>query len=270
MLKTAFFTFVFALLAVLSAGGGIDVHEPDPRAKVALVIGQQRYDAWPYARTAERDALDMAELLTSLGFDTTLEVNLTRRGMERALGRFEDRIGPRGVGLIYYSGHGMQRTDGIDYLIPIDAVVPDGDADLRATAINVAEIENRVSRYGDRLIIMLLDMSRNTVDNRTRPIRWDLRSRAVDGNQGGALDLVWGSAILFAAAPGQVAIEMGGDHSVFTEEMLKALEEPRVSLHEVFTNVSIAVDARTSGRQNPWRMIFLRGARDFYFSGDDG
>ena len=32
-----------------------------------------------------------------------------------------------------------------------------------------------------------------------------------------------------------------GEHSVFTDEMLKALEEPPVSLNEVFTNVSIAV-----------------------------
>ena len=98
--------------------------------------------------------------------------------MERAFGRFEDRIGPRGVGLIYYSGHGMQSTVGIDYLIPIDAIVPDGDADLRATAIQVADTEDRVSRYGERLIIVLLDMSRNTVGDRTHPIQWDLRSSA--------------------------------------------------------------------------------------------
>ena len=269
MSKTVLLMVVFALLAVLSAEGGIERDEPAPRAKVALVIGQQRYDAWPQTRTAERDALDVAERLTSLGFDTTLELNLTRRGMERAFGRFEDRIGPRGVGLIYYSGHGMQSTVGIDYLIPIDAIVPDGDADLRATAIQVADTEDRVSRYGERLIIVLLDMSRNTVGDRTHPIQWDLRSSAVDGNQDGPLDLVRGSAILFAAAPGQVASEMG-EHSVFTDEMLKALEEPPVSLNEVFTNVSIAVGVRTSGRQTPWRMMYLRGARDFYFSADDG
>ena len=57
---------------------GIERDEPAPRAKVALVIGQQRYDAWPQTRTAERDALDVAERLTSLGFDTTLELNLTQ------------------------------------------------------------------------------------------------------------------------------------------------------------------------------------------------
>ena len=265
--KTALLMVVFALLAVLSAGGGFDIDEPAPRAKIALVIGQQRYDAWPETGTAERDALDMAELLTSLGFETTLELNLTRRGMERAFDRFEDRIGPTGVGSIYYSGHGMQSTDGIDYLIPIDAVAPDGDADLRATAIQVADTVNRVARYGDRLIIVLLDMSRNTVDDRTHPSRRDLGSSPVDENQDGTLDVVRGSAILFATAPGQSAIEMG-EHSVFTDEMLKALKKPSRSLSEVFTTVSVAVGVRTHGRQTPWRMVYLRGARDFYFGSD--
>lgn len=265
--KTALLMVVFALLAVLSAGGGIDIDEPAPRAKVALVIGQQRYDAWPRTGTAERDALDMAELLTSLGFETTLELNLTRRGTEGAFDRLEDRMGPAGVGLIYYSGHGMQSTDGIDYLIPIDAVVPDGDADLRATAIQVADTADRVARYGNRLIIVLLDMSRITVGDRTRPSRWDLGSSPVDENQNRTLDVVRGSAILFATAPGQPAMEMG-EHSVFTDEMLKALEDPSRSLSEVFTNVTVAVDVRTQGRQTPWRMVYLRGARDFYFSSE--
>ena len=268
MRKTGVLMVGFALLAALSVEAGIgDGEITTPRAKVALIIGQQRYDydSWPQWLSSRTDAIGMAERLAMLGFETTLELNLTRRGMERALDRFEDRLERGAVGLIYYSGHGIQSGDGFDYLIPVDVPVPEGDADLRAGAVRVSDIEGRISRHGDRLIIMLLDMSRNAVGDQANAIQWDLRPSSADGNQSAARESIRGSAILFAAAPGRVAMEMG-EHSVLTAEMLKVLEESPVSLSDLFSKVGLAVSQRTDGRQTPWRIVSLRGVGEFYFS----
>ena len=75
---------------------------------------------------------------------------------------------------------------------------------------------------------------------------------------------IQGTAILYAAAPGQTA-EDGpqGGHGVFTGELLKALDRPGLKLEEVFKRTAAAVARRTKGRQAPWFHSSVNN--DFYF-----
>ena len=84
--------------------------QPDAgEQKTALVIGNAAYPTAPL-RNPVNDARDMAAKLTQLGFRVTLLENATNREMARAIGAFGLAIAKGGVGLFYYSGHGLQVT----------------------------------------------------------------------------------------------------------------------------------------------------------------
>ena len=226
--------------------------------RLALVIGNDRYATLPDLNNAGRDARKVAEKLAELGFETTLERNITRRALHRELARFEAELGRSDVGVVYYAGHGIQTGDGRNYLIPADAQI-EREADLRAEAVRTGELLELMERAGSGLNIVILDACR---DN---PLPGGLRT----ARRGLALEVVpagiRGTAILYAAGPGQAA-EDGppGGHGVFTGELLEALEEPGLTLEEVFKRIVQGVSRRTNGRQRPWNMMSLEG--DFYFN----
>jgi uncharacterized caspase-like protein len=58
--------------------------------------------------------------------------------------------------------------------------------------------------------------------------------------------------IMYAAAPGRVALDGEGDNSPFTEALLKELREPGVSALNAFFNTSDRVIAATGNLQEPW------------------
>jgi hypothetical protein len=62
-----------------------------------------------------------------------------------------------------------------------------------------------------------------------------------------------GSFIAFATGPGQVADDNPkSSNGLFTEELVRILYEPGLSLGEVFDRVREQVDRRSAGRQLPW------------------
>ena len=75
-----------------------------------------------------------------------------------------------------------------------------------------------------------------------------------------------GTAILYSAAPGQVAQDGSrGGHGVFTGELLKVLDQPGLKLEEVFKETATKVAAATNGSQDPWMNSSVKG--DFFFRG---
>ncbi|MEM8964521.1 MAG: caspase family protein, partial [Acidobacteriota bacterium] len=88
--------------------------------RVALVIGNNDYESAERLYSPVNDANDMAATLRELGFDVIERTNLTRQAMDQVIEEFKLAIQPGGVGLFYFSGHGVQ-LEGANYLIPVDA-----------------------------------------------------------------------------------------------------------------------------------------------------
>jgi uncharacterized caspase-like protein len=112
-------TFLLLVVANSPAAQSRDVVLQGSR--VALVIGNAAYAESPLNNPAN-DARGIAQALRSRGFTVIERVNVDNIAMRRAVAEFGDRMGESGVGLFYYSGHGLQ-VNGRNYLIPIGAQI---------------------------------------------------------------------------------------------------------------------------------------------------
>src|SRR5262249_36954478 len=83
-------------------------------SRFALVIGNGAYKVGPL-RNPVNDARAMGRTLQALGFAVDLVENADRDRMRQAIRQFQARLAPDSVGLLYYSGHGIQAA-GANYL----------------------------------------------------------------------------------------------------------------------------------------------------------
>ncbi len=245
---------VIAVLAVMGA-----VHAPDAlaRGRVALVIGNDRYDTLPDLNNAATDARGMAARLSGLGFEVIVRLNAGRRSMGRALAEFENRAADADVALVFYAGHGIQSA-GRNYLIPSNAQVEVED-DLRFEGIEAGAFLDAMKTAGSRLNIVIMDACRdNPLPRRSRSAARGLTvTPAPMGSKG--------TAIIYSAAPGQTAQDgPRGGHGVFTGALLRVLEQPGLNLEQVFKETARRVSLATGGKQDPWINSSLKG--EFYFN----
>lgn len=85
--------------------------------RIALVIGNAEYRSAPLHNPVN-DARAMADTLRELGFSVMIRTNADQQEMWNAIRDFGNELVKGGVGLFYYSGHGMQ-VGGRNYLIPV-------------------------------------------------------------------------------------------------------------------------------------------------------
>ena len=79
--------------------------------------------------------------------------------MKRAIDKFGRTIRDGGVGLFYFSGHGMQ-VDGRNFLIPVDAEV-DAEADVEYEAVEAGRVLAKMKTANNGMNLVILDACRN-------------------------------------------------------------------------------------------------------------
>jgi uncharacterized caspase-like protein len=224
--------------------------------KTALIIGNGSYKSGPL-KNAVNDALDMAALLSGKGFNVILRKDASRTEMRDAIREFGTEINKGGVGLFYYSGHGMQ-VDGVNYLIPLDADIQ-LKAEVAEECISASTVLRVMEYSNNRINIIILDACRNN------PFRSFSRSdekgiTKMDPPQGAKQ----GSIVAFATAPGEVASDGETRNGLYTSKLLKYIDTPGLTLEEVFKKARIDVLSESDGNQMPWENNSLTG--DFYFT----
>ena len=224
--------------------------------RVALVIGNAKYKFSPLNNPVN-DATDMAASLRSVGFDVIVVKDATLKQMRAATRQFADKLEVSDVGLVYYSGHGIE-VKGKNYLIPVNADIRREYevVDQAFDASNLLRMmESLQSGTKKRVNILIVDACRNN----------DLPKSWRSTNSGLArMDAPAGSFISFATAPGQVASDGQGRNSPYTKHLLQALKQPGMPIEQVFKQVRRNVMDETGGEQVPWENSSLIG--DFYFT----
>lgn len=228
--------------------------------RIALVIGNGAYKNAPKLPNPANDASDVAAALAKSGFDIIFETNLDQLGMQEASIRFAREARSADVALFYYSGHALQFA-GVNYLLPVDAVVRD-EADLRRMA-RTDQILGDLQQ-AKNLRILVLDACR---DN---PFMEDLRrsigrSRSADVARGLAkMESPDGTIISYATQSGRTADDGSGRNSPYTGAFLKRILE-NDHITAVFQHVGADVYEKTRGTQLPELSLSFFG--EYYLNG---
>jgi TPR repeat protein len=233
------------VLAVASAPSFADSN------RVALVIGNAAYRFSPL-KNPTNDAKAMAQALRAQGFDVVERENATKAEMEKAIVEFGRKLKADGTGVVYYSGHGIQ-VGGKNYLIPLDATLTD-QREVPLLAVDADNILIQMQDVRSKVNIVILDACR---DN---PFEQSFRSLSGGLAQ---MNAPSGTLIAYATAPGKTASDGSGENGLYTQELLKAINEPGLKVEDVFKRVRLAVSKASGDAQIPWESSSLTG--DFYF-----
>ena len=228
--------------------------------RVALVIGNGAYASTAQLPNPSHDAEDVASSLKRSGFEVLQGIDLRQADMQDLTIRFARAASRADVAMFYYSGHAMQ-YNGVNYLMPVDAVLTD-EADLKRF-VRVDDIVNDLQQ-AKNLRILVLDSCR---DN---PLAESLKrsagmTRAASIGRGlSKVEAPRGTIVSFSTQSGQVAADGTGRNSPYTTAFLKHIEEPQ-EIGDVFRDISSDVYDSSGKTQLPELSLSIIGK--FYLNG---
>lgn len=231
-------------LALIFLGWPLPLSAQNPRTLHALVIGCDYAGTKFQLPSPLRDADRIAKALEAapIGFEVTLLKNPDRRAFLDAVDTFGETLARKqGVGLFYFSGHGMQH-EGENYLMPVGAM-PGYREDLPTECVAASRVMVRMNAAGNGTNLLFLDACRDSpLPSATN------KSVILPG-----LVQMSGSGMLigFAADSGKVALD-SGQGSRYTNALLKHLSTPGISVAELLTRVRRDVIAETGRKQEPF------------------
>jgi hypothetical protein len=241
------------MAAVIGAAILSMVIAPDPAwadKRVALIIGNSRYQTVPQLPNPSRDASAVAQMFRDAGFDSVdLQLDVGNLEFKRAIRRFEAAADDADIAVVYYAGHGLE-IGATNYLIPTDArLASDRDADDEAIAL-----ERMVSSAdgAKRLRLIILDACRDNPFVGTMRRERKVANRAVTAGLGRVEPTSTDTLIAYAAKAGSTADDGDGQHSPFTSAILKDLPVPGLDVRLAFGRVRDDVLKNTGNRQEPF------------------
>ncbi|MCC7048004.1 MAG: caspase family protein [Alphaproteobacteria bacterium] len=245
MMRVAALALLGLLVAVARPVQAQSAATGEPR--LALVIGNAAYDKQALKNPAN-DARAVAQSLRKLGFTVIERVDAGKKAMEDAILEFGEKLKAGGVGLFYYAGHGVQ-VRGHNYLVPLDASLP-SEASVRVQAVDVDLVLEQMTEARNRANVVILDACRNN------PF---MAARRGAGAGLAAIDAARGTLIAYSTAPGTVAVDGSGANSPYTASLVRAIEQPGLTVEELFKRVRSTVLEATQGAQTPWESSSLTG-----------
>jgi uncharacterized caspase-like protein len=261
-LRTRLVTAILLIVGMLCLNGAAAADnralvrtKPDAAAtgerRLALVIGNSAYGSAPL-RNPVNDATAIARHLRELGFQVLEGTDQTYWKMMEILDQFGEQLKEGDVALFYYAGHAMQ-VQGQNFLIPVDVDLR-SEKEARYKTVPADLVLTKMDAARSRTNVVILDACRNN------PFTRSFRSQVQGLAQ---MDAPSGTLIAYATAPGKVASDGSGQNGLYTEALLKYLQEPGLKIEEVLKRVRAEVQQSTKGEQIPWESSSLVG--DFYF-----
>ena len=227
--------------------------------RYALVIGVSNYNKdIGLLKNPVNDASDIARELEDSHFEVQLLTNATYGQIRAALMRFKEKLDggdpENTVGLFYFAGHGLSYDDE-NYLVPVDAQVQFEDDIPRYCFPIQRMVLNNMERSQTRMNIVILDACRNNP--------FPSVNRSLGGSGLKEMKRARGTFVAYATAPGSVASDGTGRNGLYTQELVKALKKPGLTIEQVFKEVRANVLRLSGNRQNTWDSSNIVG--EFHF-----
>ena len=237
--------------------------EPAPPSakRKALVIGNDLYRHVTRLDNARADARAMSQSLQALGFNVTLALDQTERGLKETLRNFKSSVEGGDEVVVFYAGHGVQ-IGTTNYLLPVD-ITGQNEEQVRDEAIQMQRILDDMQERRTGFLLMIVDACR---DN---PFK--VAGRTLGGRGLAPTTAATGQMVIFSAGTGQQALDkLGADdkepNGLFTRLFLREMEKPGVSVDRVLRTVrtEVARLARSVGHeQTP--ALYDQSLGDFFF-----
>jgi len=214
--------------------------------RLALVIGNAAYQDDRDLKNPVNDAKDLAAVLRQLGFKVTHKQNLNLKNMKKAIIQFGEELRQStGVGLFYFSGHGVQHN-GANYLMPIGAMRFLSTAEhLPYETVNAGYVLATMKAAQNELNIVILDACRNN------PFKSLFKGEMISPDGLLAPQTPSGFLIAYATAAGKVAKDGKGRNSPYVMHLIREMQNPNVLIEQMLKQVRVAVKKETNGMQEP-------------------
>ena len=234
----------------------VKVNTPKNRQRVALVIGNSNYQGvLPKLNNPINDAKAIKKILEERGFKVIYREDTTKEELRKVLKIFYSRLKRGVIGLLYFSGHGIE-VDNKNYLIPINANLKEKE-DAEDESISLNRILNRIQKRDNSLNIVILDACRN-----------DPFSKAV--GVGGLANIVApkGLFVAYSTGAGRVSSDgKVGKNGLYTKYLIENMKQP-LGLYELFKKTKDEVFYDSNWKQNP--SIYDESMGTFYFTPPKG
>jgi hypothetical protein len=213
--------------------------------RVALVVGNSAYDSGALSNPIN-DARLLRDTLKADGFEVLYFENADRRQMVGAIEMLGEKLtaaGGNGVGMFYFSGHGVQSRDGHNFLLPVRGNIR-GEADLLPEAVDAQWVLKQMEQAGNRLDIMVLDACRNNpLPATTRSLGKGLASMTGPPH----------SVLAFSTDSGSVAYDgkVGSRNSPYAEALARYMRQPGLEMQTMFSEVARSVYEATKSESAP-------------------
>lgn len=229
--------------------------------RVALIIGNSAYQNAPFLPNPKNDAIALGDIFKSMGFDTDIRTNLPKEEMDKALLRFGDKLDAAQAAVFYYAGHGIQ-INGVNYLLPVDASL----RSLRKIEFETTNLNSvlRQMEGSGRVNIIFLDACRDNPFSGILHGSLHDNQNVVIGKGLARIDTNAGTIISFATKEGEVASDGKGEHSPYTQALLRHLQTPNLEIAPMLRRVREEVYLTTNQKQTPWEYGSL--LKEFYFT----
>jgi uncharacterized caspase-like protein len=224
--------------------------------RVALVIGNSKYQNVETLPNTINDAMAMVGLFRKAGFDVVkLRFDLNVLDFRRAVRDFMLTAQSADIAVVYYAGHGIEKG-GINYLIPVDArLLRDYDAEDEAVSLDRIIAALQPAR---QLRLIILDACRE--DPFAPRGHRDIVARVIEHGLAKIEPSTPDTLIAYAAKAGSLSYDGdGGPNSPFTAALVKYLAEPGVDIRIALGRVRDEVLKNTGNRQEPFTYGSLGG-----------
>ncbi len=229
--------------------------------RLALIIGNSKYQKQFQLRNAVSDASRLAATLKKYSFEVDLVKNVSLLKFKKAVKQFGDKLkhiepDPDAAGLFFYSGHANQDNFAQNHMIPVDTDV----LDFGKNTVNLEDIKTAIGKLKSGTGIILLDACR------LPPQRLTSVQKALVPLGLATISAPTQTIIGFSTRPGRFASDGKGGISPYTQALINNIEKyhQNHTIVEILQKVTGAVRAQTDNEQVP--IFESEISRPFYFT----
>ncbi|HKU13577.1 MAG TPA: caspase family protein [Steroidobacteraceae bacterium] len=253
---------------------------------MALVIGNGAYANVPSLTNPLHDAADMCAALRRVGFKTLCYTNVPDRAeFDAHVTEYVEQLGPRSVGVFYYSGHGVQ-AHGANFMIPTEVQLASATQDPLQVLYGLDTVFARLRQKPAQLQLVILDACRTDLFAATQATGRGAAGASTEPSLVRALatlaqasnglaritDAPPATMVLYATASKDAAFDGEGRNGPLTKYILRHIGARGLPLEEFIKRVTSDVENETARDYDKRQTPFIYGSftGSFCFAGCPG